>query len=368
MQLSRPRTHRGFTLIELLVVIAIIAVLIGLLLPAVQKVREAANRAKCTNNLKQLGIAVHTINDAYHKLPPISGQFNNRTLPYQPGIGTVTIPGTDASLFWWMLPFIEQDNVFQLDNTNTVVTTIHTITAGALLSSIKTYICPSDPTGQAAIKGTTSYAGNVRVFGSGQITGTSALASSIPATFTDGTSNTILFVERYQNCYDLSPAFDSGDPQQWPSPGQNVPNLWGADISDYNPTATAPVDKYRPGIGIHPYITDGNGGTAATINPLTGSAYGYVERPTTFQIAGSKFSVGGTYPSQCIAGGAQTPHAGGMTICLADGGVRSVGGQVNSVMSAADNPYPNTVTPPIQTIFNALLTPGGHEHVPDFGQ
>ena len=98
----------GFTLIELLVVIAIIAVLVGLLVPAVQKVREAANRMTCSNNLKQIGIGLHNYHSTFNKFPPMSR--------YQPRPGTTT-SGEQAekgNLWIYILPYIEQDNVFKL--------------------------------------------------------------------------------------------------------------------------------------------------------------------------------------------------------------------------------------------------------------
>jgi prepilin-type N-terminal cleavage/methylation domain-containing protein len=109
--MARHRRRHGFTLIELLVVIAIIAVLIGLLLPAVQKVREAANRTTCSNNLKQLGLAVQNYHDAFMRCPP--GTL--ATIPNEiPTSAFGTKKGQYTGLLVFLLPYVEQDNLFKL--------------------------------------------------------------------------------------------------------------------------------------------------------------------------------------------------------------------------------------------------------------
>jgi prepilin-type N-terminal cleavage/methylation domain-containing protein/prepilin-type processing-associated H-X9-DG protein len=123
------RTMRhGFTLIELLVVIAIIAILIGLLLPAVQKVREAAARLSCCNNLKQLGLACHHYHDAQQSLPP--GYY--ATAPYPD-----TTPGWGWGAF--LLPYVEQEPLYRQINFNQPVES-----SPAIRTMVKTYLCPSD--------------------------------------------------------------------------------------------------------------------------------------------------------------------------------------------------------------------------------
>src|SRR5262249_59185448 len=138
------RRRQGFTLIELLVVIASVAVLIGLLLPAVQKVREAAARAKSQNNLKQIALAVHNYNDAYQgKLPALTD------------VGTGAPNGWGYnSLFFNILPYVEQDNVYRVFQKATP-SLYFAPTVGAARTIIPTYLSPPDsaPTDHAAMTG-----------------------------------------------------------------------------------------------------------------------------------------------------------------------------------------------------------------------
>jgi prepilin-type N-terminal cleavage/methylation domain-containing protein/prepilin-type processing-associated H-X9-DG protein len=134
-------TRPGFTLIELLVVIAIIAVLIGLLLPAVQKVREAAARTRCGNNLKQIGTAIHMYHDAYGKIP--INQYNDSGYPQGGTNNTFGSPwqnSTDWSFLAFILPYIEQGNLYTTGGIPATVISSST----APSKPVTVFLCPSD--------------------------------------------------------------------------------------------------------------------------------------------------------------------------------------------------------------------------------
>jgi len=207
---SRPLSRHalGFTLIELLVVIAIIAILVGLLLPAVQKVREAAARTKCQNNLKQIGIALHNCQTTYDKLPPATGLFPGTIASQGNGWGPIT---------FHMLPYVEGDNLYKnsLSTTSGMYDTRYNNNGlgnyPGTFPAPKVYMCPSDPTLKDNPAGigigypgwaSSCYAANWQVFGNPKIPSGSNLQgwqsyASLGASFADGTSNTILFAEKY---------------------------------------------------------------------------------------------------------------------------------------------------------------------------
>jgi prepilin-type N-terminal cleavage/methylation domain-containing protein/prepilin-type processing-associated H-X9-DG protein len=303
--------RKGVTLIELLVVIAILAILIGLLLPAVQKVREAAARMACSDNLKQLGLGAHSYHDSFNRFPPGINLFPtprgaNLAIPPAP------VVGQSFSFFEALLPYVEQDNVYrQLNFTSPNIfnkTSWNsqlnpgncTTPASPGAAIIKAFLCPSDvalqqttfdytPSKNGPITpfcfGANSYGGNA-----GQVSffwtamtqdGIFYLNSSVtlPA-ITDGTSNTLMFGERRRR----DPAFD---------------RLSNDSFANYSGWAWADRGSFA-------YLF----GAAVPIN--------WVIPPSTRSDPGSvfeylRFNAFGSF------------HPGGANFCFADGSVRFLG-------------------------------------------
>jgi len=323
--MSRLHSPRfGFTLIELLVVIAIIAILIGLLLPAVQKVREAAARMKCSNNLKQIALALQTYHDARRTFPPAVADTTPALLP---GPGTNSAPRETGWGPTWqvlILPYIEQDPLYRQWNfangaqANAQVTSI----------SVQTYLCPSDTVapnimngnglvfnmarGNYGINGGNGLGTNNNVFNNGYRKGLTHFRQRFGASIadvTDGTSNTVSVTE-------LLVKNNTGDNSQgaWGYPGATYITAYndqGAVGNNYAITALPAANETQTP------NCDARLATCQTYTPhcdngLTGvdPVYGCAEQ-----------GPGHT---------ARSRHTGGVNVALVDGSVRFVRDSINS--------------------------------------
>jgi prepilin-type N-terminal cleavage/methylation domain-containing protein/prepilin-type processing-associated H-X9-DG protein len=306
---ARP-LRTAFTLIELLVVIAIIAILIGLLVPAVQQVREAANRATCQNNLKQFGLALHAYHDA------------NRVLP---GIGTTT--ATNYSIHYQVLPYLEQENLRNLFVPGQPLfffsgtSTLNPVQQPAAQTIVSLFLCPSDaqpPTYTNYNQGV--FAGNSYMANTGSgdgilydarfpTDGVFWAGSRVQLLHVkDGTSNTLLLAEAL-----LGFGSDTTDSQ-------------AADPRRHAASLTGVANTISGQPGHNPPLTEALCATAAKWIGDRGIAWIWGQGPkSTFT---ARLTPNSPLPS-CASNGigifkASSEHPGGVNVALCDGSVRFV--------------------------------------------
>jgi prepilin-type N-terminal cleavage/methylation domain-containing protein len=275
MKSQKARTRVGFTLIELLVVIAIIAILIGLLLPAVQKVREAAARTKSLNNLKQIGLGAHNYHDTYMRFP-----LNAQTVPAGSNVEL-------GSVFNKILPYIEQDNVFR----NRMAAPLAAPTnANTGLIPIQPLLDPTDTTTGTG-ENLTSYAFNPLVANLG-------VTFTMLHTIQDGTSNTLMIAQRVAECGTGSTIARN----RW----------WVAGVSGTNFAAPPAMTS---GTGT-PYPTGDNQATFSAAVANTGSP------PAVTSTFATGIRPNGTPP--CVRGRAESQTSGVILVGLMDATSRTV--------------------------------------------
>lgn len=295
----------GYTFIELLVVIAIIAILIGLLLPAVQKVREAANRIKCANNLKQLGLAAQYYHNSFDHFPPGIGYYPIQT------------NGTFGTYFYHLLPFLEQDSLFRegqgvapfqppVGPTAVFYPGNHNVFA----RKVALFLCPSDPSVgsdgvvmiDGASFGASCYAPNSQISGENNTSVDPPTSTPQGRTriteITDGTSQTILHAEKYARCSNtfMMPAFQNG--------GTAWAYCTAGAFPWLPPPMTLPGKAYQPGFAIAALAARG------APNAI-GLESRFQQQPIPFL-------------ENCDPTRTATAHAGGMQTGLADGSVRTL--------------------------------------------
>ena len=290
MRSSQSRPRSGFTLIELLVVIAIIAILIGLLLPAVQKVRDAAARAKSQNNMKQIALASHSFHDAHNYIPPDIG--------WKPAVDA--LDGIDGTGYFYVFPYLEQDNLFKSclfegwtwgykNGKWGYYYRVRAYYADRKSDAVKVLIAPNDQSsydGYAYV----SYLMNQDVWD----------GKKTMVTITDGTSNTVSLAEGNSYCYGgYSSTYDAGT-KTWTYTyafRQGYWNLIAENSAKQEYTYSWGGTTYR-------YIYNYSG-------------------PSFKMIAGKTFEIKPTPYYQCDAAVPQS-HSTALLVAMSDGSVRSV--------------------------------------------
>jgi prepilin-type N-terminal cleavage/methylation domain-containing protein len=320
----RLRFRPSFTLIELLVVIAIIAVLIGLLLPAIQKVREAANRISCANNLKQIALALHNYHSANGTFPP--GGITN-------GECCSTPSGPNWAIF--ILPYIEQDNLYQQYNQSKTNEDI--ANAPVVQTYVKTYTCPSDTNANQLLVPASGPGNTVnRQYRTGSYRGVEGVTDGVDwfdaecgriyPTSQRGVLHSI-FDRRYPVTYTGSTPLNGSGKAIAPLPYPNPETI--SSISD-GTSNTLAVGEYT---------------TTTTLQRTTFWAYTYTSYSLSAFVLPPQTRIFGTDYTKCvnINGPTVCPckrawgshHPGVINFCLADGSVRSISTNADMLQMAA---------------------------------